>query len=305
MAIYAQGYTPWFGKAEGRAKRSWIIAKEGIKIALRNRWAQRVVLFALMITAGYIFFIYLFMNMEVQHEVGLSVGNRLYKSYIRNELTALLVMAITAFVGCGLISRDLKSNAISMYFSRAISRHEYILGKLLVNIFYLSMITAVPLFALLVANIGFSREKAELLDHLKDVGAIMLSSLAIVLPASLLALGLSSLTKIVYLPSILWAALFYGSHVISQLLYRSTNLEWVKLLSFINNYSHFGMLMFEDRPLSSILEYESEGSEITRQIFEQRIMDFGILPTGAILLGICVISLLVLSLRLRYVQSKE
>jgi ABC-type transport system involved in multi-copper enzyme maturation permease subunit len=307
MAIYDQSYVPWQGRQEPRSKRFWIIAKEGARVAFRNKWARRIIVIALMVTAGYIFFIYLFMTVGVEKQIGATIGNRLYKSYIRADLAGLLIMVITAMIGCQIISRDMKHNAITMYFSKAISSYDYILGKLLINILYLSTVIFIPLVALQIANIGFVRAETPFVEHLKDFLAIIGSSLIVAISASSIALGLSSITKLVYLPSIIWAGLFYGSHIISEIVYNSTGKEWSRLISYMNNYKHVSVSLFEDRPIATVFKSIGGGGseEVTRYLEEKMVMNYGIFEPGLILFIATVLSLLLVVLRLRYVQFKE
>jgi len=67
-----------------------------------------------------------------------------------------MIIFLLGFISPGLISRDFRSRAFLLYFSKPIGRFEYILGKLAVPSLYLMMVTTFPALILYVLGISMS-----------------------------------------------------------------------------------------------------------------------------------------------------
>ncbi len=57
---------------------------------------------------------------------------------------AVIALAMIVVVGPGLVSPDLRNNALPLYLSRAITRHHYLAGKLLAILILGSILMWVP-----------------------------------------------------------------------------------------------------------------------------------------------------------------
>jgi len=105
-----------------------------------------------------------------------------------------LAFILTALVGPGLVSPDLANNALPLYFCRPLSRAAYVVGKMLVLVSLLSLITWVPallLFLLQSTLAGASWMWA----NLWLAPNIFLGSAIEILVFSMLALALSAWIK--------------------------------------------------------------------------------------------------------------
>ena len=65
-------------------------------------------------------------------------------------------MILVLLVGPGLISQDLRFNALPLYFSRPLRRFDYFLGKLGVIGFFLGAVAIVPAVVAYVLGVVFS-----------------------------------------------------------------------------------------------------------------------------------------------------
>lgn len=95
-----------------------------------------------------------------------------------------------AWAAPGMITRDLANQALQLYFSRPVSRPEYIVGKFAVLAFLLSCITWIPDFVLFGLQAGLTGNRWGW-DNLFLMGAIFVSSWLWIAVISLLALALS------------------------------------------------------------------------------------------------------------------
>jgi ABC-2 type transport system permease protein len=114
----------------------------------------------------------------------------LYFCWVQAAFTYLL----TAFVGPNLISPDLVNGAMPLYLCRPFSRTEYIVGKMSVLVFLLSLVTWVPgliLFVIQASLAGWEWTRA----NFWIAGSIFVGLAVWILLLSLLALALSAWIK--------------------------------------------------------------------------------------------------------------
>ena len=117
-------------------------------------------------------------------------------------------LVILSIVAPPLISRDVRSKAFLLYFSKPISTWEYLLGKLSVALFFVFLITLLPAMLLYAISIVLSPDLGTLVATAPIIGQIAVTSLFIALPASMLALFLSSLTKDHRIATFAWIAMW-------------------------------------------------------------------------------------------------
>jgi ABC-2 type transport system permease protein len=101
---------------------------------------------------------------------------------------------LTALVGPNLVSPDLTNNALPLYFCRPFSRTEYVLGKMSVLMFLLSLITWIPgllLFAVQASLAGWEWTQA----NLWMAGSIFIGLLIWTAVLSLIAMAMSAWVK--------------------------------------------------------------------------------------------------------------
>ena len=115
----------------------------------------------------------------------------LYFRYPQGLLTLFLIGLTVP----PLISKDLRSRAFLLYFSRPISRAEYIFGKLAIPAVFLMGISTLPALALYVFGVLLSPDLSVLIDTWDIPFRIFIASACLVIPTSCLSLMLSSLTQ--------------------------------------------------------------------------------------------------------------
>src|SRR5260370_40939913 len=104
-------------------------------------------------------------------------------------------MFLVVVAGPGLISRDLRFNALPLYFARPLTRLDYFLGKLGVIGALVGTVAVVPAVLAYVVGVCFSLD----LGVVRDTYRVLLASIAygcvITLSAGTLILAMSSLTR--------------------------------------------------------------------------------------------------------------
>lgn len=255
MAVYDQSYLPWSGAYTSRLSRIWAMTWPGLVQPFRSVWILIVIILAFMIVGGWLILLMAIASQAAQNPAAenisklfFAVGNNIYRvEFFNNYLFSMILMTLSATVGASLISRDLKHNALVMYFSRAITRGDYVAAKFLTLALFLLFVTWVPALLLFAGQLGMGLEKLTLAQRLADLGSITLHSLVIVVPMSAVVLACSSVTRRAYVAGLLWATLFFSSTIFSEVLYQTVRQEWCRMISWTNLTSHLGNFCWQVR----------------------------------------------------------
>ena len=286
MAIYDQSYTPWTGTYSSRAARVRAMIAMEIAQPFKNLWVLLTVLVAFSIVGSWL--LLLFFATSSQVVPPFAVGNHIYRQGFYNfQLFSMILMVLSGTVGASLIARDVRHRALLMYFSRSITRADYLLGKFLSLVLFLMIVSFGPGLLLFLGQLGMGQERLSFGQRMADLGSIALHSLIMTVPMSAVVLAFSSMTKRTYLAAILWASFFFISVSLSEALQFTLKAEWPKMLSWVNVTSHLGDLVYQVRSPSP------------------PILDCGWLPPFAILGGLTVLSLALVWRRLRSVEGEE
>lgn len=297
MAVYEQTYEPWNGVREPRWRRVLAIFGSGVALPFHNAWVLLLIVLSYFMVIGWAFFLY--MLSSVKAPPIFAVGNNLYRDFLSHWWTALFVTLLAAIVDGPLISRDIKYNAVSMYFSKAITRMDYVGGKFLIALFFLLLGTLAPALTLLAFQAAFGQETLRAREYVNDASAIFAHSLTIAIPTSAIVLAISSISRSTYAPGLVWFGLFYGSHLTSEIFKNLIQEDWCRLVSLMTNINHLGNLFFEYRPARVAGPL---GVQWTRW---ERVLPYDAGPSLMILGGLSVVSLLIVIARLRVFESQE
>lgn len=140
-----------------------------------------------------------------------TVWNWLLMSFFRYPQATLLLFLL-GFIAPGLISRDVRSRAFLLYFSRPIGRLEYVIGKIAITSFYIVMITTLPALFLYLLAVALSPDLTVIFSTWDIPLRILLASVFLVVPTASLALMLSSLTHESRFASFAWFAVWALGH---------------------------------------------------------------------------------------------
>lgn len=120
----------------------------------------------------------------------------------------VLAFLLTAWLAPTLIAPDLANGALPLYFSRPLSRPEYLLGKATVLFGLLSLITWVPCLTLFVLQAGFAGA-AWTFANLRVAGAIFAGAWIWILVLSFLGLAISAWVRLRLVASAALFAVFF------------------------------------------------------------------------------------------------
>ena len=114
--------------------------------------------------------------------------------YYFTRVQGLLMMLVVTIVAPALIANDLRGRSFLIYFSSAITKSDYILGKLAVVVLLIAAATLLPGIALYIVSIAFAPSIGALADTYHIVFGMIALLLIVGVPAGLASLYLSSVT---------------------------------------------------------------------------------------------------------------
>ena len=289
MAIYDQSYMPWTGIYTSRWARIRSMIAMELAQPFRKAWVMIIMYLSFSIVFGWL--IVLFLLTSTQIPPLFALGNRLYRDgFFQSPLHSMILMTLSATMGASLISRDVRHWALLMYFSRSITRLDYLLGKLLALILLLLVVTLHPGMVLFLGQMGMGQERLTFGERMADLGAITLNSLILTVPMASVVLAFSSLTKRTYLAAILWMTFYFISVTLSPALGFALKAEWPKMLSWNFLTSHLADFCYVNRP----------GVPAGNPV-----LDCDFWPPLLILLSLTVLSLALVWRRLRSTEVEE
>ncbi len=236
MPIFDQGYQHWSGPLSGHAWRWLAVARHGVRATLKNRfvrwflfvsWVPALALVAALATWGLLeqqsesvlAFLKPLLPAEMvgqPRDFRAAVWTIAYSFFFKAELAVALFLVLV--VGPTLVSRDLRFNALPLYFSRPLRRADYFLGKLGVIAFFLAATQVVPAAAAYLLGVAFSLDVGVVRDTGRLLWAGPLYGLVITASAGTLMLALSSLSRRSIYVAITWAGFVFLTLMVSGLL---------------------------------------------------------------------------------------
>ncbi len=236
MPIFDQGYQHWRGRLSGHAWRWLAVARHGVRAQLKGRFLRAFLLIAWVPTLVLVTALALWGLLEHQSESVLSFLSRIlpeqviakpqeyraaiwtiaYSFFFKAELAAALFLVM--IVGPNLISRDLRFNALPLYFSRPLGRFDYFIGKLGVIGFFLLATLVGPAAGAYVLGVAFSLDLSVVRDTYRVLGAGIIYGLVITISAGTFMLALSSLSRRSIYVGLAWAGFVFLTFLVSSIL---------------------------------------------------------------------------------------
>jgi ABC-2 type transport system permease protein len=246
MPKHELGYRSWTGRRSAAWSRFLTIPGSAIPIAWQSKMLRRAVLLSWlpMFYFAVGFFVYEWFTAQmlldgearrgamvaamrmsdVLTELGLdrAVVEKLADdpSSVRSELWSFMlftflrhpqlwgVVLVVGLVAPDLIAKDVRTRAFLLYFSKPLTRLEYLLGKGAVVGAFLGLISAAPALSLYAVAVLLSPELGVLAATWDIPIKVCLCSLVVALPSTYLALALSSVTSQGRVAAFSWYAIW-------------------------------------------------------------------------------------------------
>jgi hypothetical protein len=295
VPIHNLGYREWKGELESSSTRWKVVAEIGIRRAWQSAWLRRMMFFAWVPSLFMGFMIFLFEqsqdsdsasseifrdlsrvflprdapNQSLPMEVARILGSNetpeerrhifwsaLLLNLFRRSQPFLLI-PIVGVIAPPLISQDFRSRAFLLYFSRPLTKVQYILGKAATIALYLSMITLFPALILFAVGVMLSPSLSVLQVTWDLPFRILFVSAIMIIPSTSLALMLSSLTTESRYASFAWFAIWifgFLTYVSVVPLSPPGDSSIVQCVSLFHVFSDVASWMLDRRPAGSHIE---------------------------------------------------
>lgn len=241
MAVYEHLYGAYEGESHSAWSRFLVIPRYALREVFKSKLLTTFFILCFIYPLIAAILVYLRHNanalavLQINVRELLPIDASFFRTFL--EIQGGFAFILTVLVAPPLISRDLSNNALPLYLCRPLSRTEYVLGKMSVVAFMLSLVTWLPgllIFFFQSSLAGFAWFWA----NIWMIWAIFSGAMVWIILLSLLSLAVSSLVKWRVVASGAILGLFFvpsafGAIVNDLFLTRSGNL--ISLWAMMNN----------------------------------------------------------------------
>ncbi|HTM51948.1 MAG TPA: hypothetical protein VL285_24805 [Bryobacteraceae bacterium] len=148
MAVYRRGYQRYQGPLSSRWARLFVLPRFAWERLMQQRLVTILFVVAMFWPVGCAGFVYLAHHAELLQGFGPNLAGFLKVDatffVVFMNVQGVFAVILSAFAGPSLIAPDLANGALPLYFSRPLSRPEYVLSRMLVLMGVLSPVTWIP-----------------------------------------------------------------------------------------------------------------------------------------------------------------
>jgi ABC-type transport system involved in multi-copper enzyme maturation permease subunit len=286
MTIREKGYFHWDGELRPAKFPWWPITRLGIRLSFKKKNFRLLYIGSFIPALVFLVGIYVseriedFKFMIKDSSPVLEVNPAYFKTYFSFDFLLFMMVMLLVVGGAHLISDDLKSNSLQLYFSRPLQKKDYLWGKAAVLVFFLLSLTLVPGILFIILKLLFSGSFRFLGLYPWLPVSILVYSALVTLFFCLFGLFLSSLSKNRRYVSILIFAVYIFSDI---------------LFGFF--YGNFR------RPVFALLSLKVNLQQVCARAFRQKTpYEVGWYWSLAVLLGFCVLAYVGLKKKVRGVE---
>ena len=237
MAVYERAYRRYTGELTPERTRFLVISRFAFREVFQTKvfLAFFVLCFVPLLVTGIVIYLHHNLSALTKLEIPLKdlipIDARFFSEYVVG-IQSILAFFLALFVGPGLVSADLRNNALPLYLSRPFSRDEYVLGKLSVLLILLSAITWVPAMLLYFFQ-AYLEGMGWLADNARIGWAVFLSCWAWILSISLLTLAVSAWVKWKPLARLALLALLFVLQGWAEMINAALDVRWGGMISLL------------------------------------------------------------------------
>lgn len=291
MAVYKKTYRRYEGPLTAPWQRLFIIPRYAFEDMRRRRVLNSFFNATLLVPLVFAFSIYVNQNLNflkllpgAPRESLVEIGTTFFLTFL--GLQSMAGFFLTAFVGPGLISPDLANNALPLYLARPVTRREYIIGKLLVLVTLLSMMTWIPGLLLFLLQ-GSLAGDGWIWHNGRIAAGLFFGAWIWILVLSLLALAISARVKWKPAAGALLFGVFFVAAGFGSAVNGVLRTKWGHLLNVGNLIGSVWVWLFGTSGRGAVFFRVSQGEEIP------------IWCCWAALIGMCLFCLYLLARRIK------
>jgi ABC-type transport system involved in multi-copper enzyme maturation permease subunit len=198
MAVYEHLYGAYEGESHSAWSRFLVIPRYALRDTFKSKLFTTIFILCFIYPLVATILVYLHHNvnalavLQINVRELLPIDSSFFLTFVKVQCAFAFILTVLG--APPLISSDLSNNALPLYLCRPLSRAEYVLGKMAVIVFLLSLITWIPgllIFFFQASLAGL----AWFWTNLWMIQAIFSGSMVWIILLSLLALAVSSLVK--------------------------------------------------------------------------------------------------------------
>ncbi len=291
MPIFDQGYRHLDREIGPPTRRFWTITATGVRLALKKK---TMIVLLLLSAAPFLVALVTIYVLGTAEQAGSSIDPRMAEA-ARESIhidgaffwqfffvwhTTFLGPVIALFVGAGLIADDRRTNALEIYFSRPISKLDYLLGKLGILIVFGLFTTLAEGALLYIVHVSMKGDFSYVLETRGLLFGIVAASILITVPIACAVLAVSSFAKSARFAGLAWFGFWMLTGAMGGILTE---------ISRSDGFAIIGFQMNVEQVVSRVLEGKPH-------------FDYPWGRSLAILAGIVVLSFLILWRRIRPVE---
>ena len=303
MAVYEHLYGAYEGESHSAWSRFLVIPRYALREVFKSKLFTTIFILCFSYPLVAAILVYLHHNanalalLQINVRELLPIDNTFFRTFL--EVQGGFAFILTVLVAPPLISRDLSNNALPLYLCRPLSRTEYVLGKMAVVVFLLSLITWVPgllIFFFQASLSGF----AWLWANMWMVGAIFFGFMAWIILLSLIALAVSALVRWRVVASGAMLGLFFVPSAFGEIV---NNLFMTRSGHLISLWATMNSIW---RGLFGLFERQTGAvrGTVTNPIYERQFFDIVLLEpplwvSWMVISVVCGICILILARKVR------
>lgn len=264
MPVYELGYRHWEGKRTSPLTRWMAISRAGIELALRSKILRRLTFFAwtpLLYFAPFFYVVGTATDLPKELRARAGAAPEIMRGMLGKELAAralndpeslrpliwsvafqsfmslpqaMIMIVLVAIAGAPLIAQDVGSKAFLVYFSKPITKWEYLLGKAGTVLFFILLVTLFPALLLYGVSVAVSPSARALADTWTVLPRLFACAGIIAIPSTCLILFLSSLARESRYVMFGWIAIWALGEAAFQILHtlpRLRDSSWLLVVS--------------------------------------------------------------------------
>jgi ABC-2 type transport system permease protein len=229
MAVYRRGYQRYQGPLTAKWSRLFVLPRFAWQRLMQQRLVTIIFVMAMFWPLGCAGFVYLSHHSELLQGFGgkaanfLNVDAQFFVVFMNAQ--SLFSIILSAFAGPSLIAPDLANGALPLYFSRPLTRPEYVASRMLVLVGVLSPVTWIP--GLLLFSMQWSLAGWTWFAENWKLGAgIFFGFLMWIVLVSLIAMASSAYVKVRVIAGALVLAVFFVLAGAAELINAVLRVEW-------------------------------------------------------------------------------
>ena len=252
MAVYKRGYQRYQGPVTGHWTRLLTLPR----LAWQQLFEQRMMIVLLALSCLWPLlcgvFIYISNHTELWAGLGgglrklLAIDGKFFLVFM--DVQSAFCILLAALAGPGLIAPDLANNALPLYFSRPLTRADYVLARLITLAGMLSLVTWAPGLGLFALQAGLA-SPGWLVDNWRLGAGLLAGFLLWILVVSLVALASSAWVKWRLIAGALILGTFFLLAGAGKMINGIFRVEWGSILNpAMNAYALWCSLLGQELP---------------------------------------------------------